>query len=58
MTTIKNSKHYDLEERTLKYSKHLINFTKCLSKSIANAEIIRQLIRSKNPHLLAGELEW
>ncbi len=46
MTMTKNSKQYDLEERTLKYSKLLINFTKNISKSISNAEIIRQLIRS------------
>ena len=46
MTGKMHSKQYDLEDRTLKYSKSLINFTNNISKSIANVEIIRQLIRS------------
>ena len=45
-TNDKNSKQYDLEERTLKFSKEVIGFVKRLPRSIANAEIAKQLIRS------------
>ena len=41
-----NSKHYDLEERTLKFAKHIIIFTNLLPKTPANVEIIKQVIRS------------
>jgi S23 ribosomal protein. len=35
-----------LEERTLKFAKEVIGFVKRLPRSIANAEIAKQLIRS------------
>ena len=41
-----NSKHYDLEERTLKLAKNVIIFTNLLPKTAANTEIIKQVIRS------------
>ena len=43
-----NSKQYDLEERTLKFAKEVIHFVKGLPRSIANAEIAKQLIRSSS----------
>ena len=46
MTKIQNSKQYDLEERTLKFAKEVIGFVKGLPRSLANAEIAKQLIRS------------
>jgi len=46
MTKIQNSKRYDLEERTLKFAKEVIKFIKSLPKTIANIEIIKQLVRS------------
>jgi len=46
MTEIQNSKKYDLEDRTLKYSRNIISFTKVLPKTVSNTEIIKQLIRS------------
>jgi len=45
-TNDQNSKQYDLEERTLKFAKEVIGFVKRLPRSIANAEIAKQLIRS------------
>jgi four helix bundle protein len=41
-----NSKRYDLEERTLKYAKNVIDLVNVLPNSLANAEIIKQVIRS------------
>ncbi len=46
MENQKNLKQYDLEERTRKYAREVINFANNLSKSIVNQELIRQLIRS------------
>ena len=46
MTKMKNSKQYDLEERTLQFTKAVIEFIKKLSKNIANVEIMKQLVRS------------
>ena len=46
MTEIRNSKQYDLEERTLKFAKEVIKFVKILPRTIANIEIIKQLIRA------------
>lgn len=37
---------YDLEERTLKFSKEVIEFIKILPRTVANREIMKQLIRS------------
>src|SRR4030042_127488 len=46
MTKIINSKQYDLEERTLRFAKEVIEFTKTLPRTIANVEIMKQLIRA------------
>jgi len=46
MTKIQNLKQYDLEERTLKFAKNVVEFTKSLPKSLANIEIIKQLVRA------------
>ena len=46
MTEIRNSKQYDLEERTLKFAKKVIDFVNILPKTIANTEIMKQVIRS------------
>ena len=48
MTEIKNYKKYDLEDRTLKYSKAIIDFTNLIPKTIVNREIIKQLLRSSS----------
>ena len=40
------SKIYDLEERTLKFAKNVIIFTNLLPKTTANAEMVKQIIRS------------
>ncbi len=47
-TNDKNSKQYDLEEQTLKFAKEVIRFVKGLPRSIANAEIAKQLVRSSS----------
>jgi len=47
-TNDKNSKQYDLEERTLKFAKEVIRFVKGLPRSIASAEIAKQLVRSSS----------
>jgi len=46
MTQILNHKQYDLEERTLNFAKKIIEFTNKLPRTIANIEIIKQLIRA------------
>jgi len=46
MAEARNSKQYDLEERTLNFAKEVIEFVKTLPKTIANAEITKQVIRS------------
>jgi len=46
MTEIKNSKQYDLEERTLRFAKEVIGFIDTLPKTVANLEIMKQVIRS------------
>jgi hypothetical protein len=46
MTEIQNSKQYDLKDRTLKFTKQIIEFTNKLTRTIANIEIIKQLVRS------------
>ena len=35
-----------MEERTLKFAKNVVEFTKSLPKSLANIEIIKQLVRT------------
>ena len=46
MTEVKNSKRYDLEERTLRFAKDIVAFVNAVPKTIANVEIIKQIIRS------------
>jgi len=50
MTEIQNkclkAKQYDLEDRTLRFSQKVIEYCNKLTKTMANIEIIRQLIRS------------
>jgi len=46
MTKNKNSKHYDLEERTLEFAKRVRAFVRKLPKTIANIEDIKQLVRA------------
>src|SRR4030042_2115262 len=46
MTKIINSKKYDLEERTLRFAKEVIEFTKTVPRTTANVEIMKQLIRA------------
>ena len=43
---IQNSKHYNLEERTYNFAKRVIQYAGTLSKTLANIEIAKQLIRS------------
>ncbi len=42
----KDSKPFDLEERTYKYAKDVFSFVNSCPKTVVNTEIIRQLIRS------------
>jgi four helix bundle protein len=49
MAEIKNSKRYDLEERTLRFAKELIEFVGTLPRTVANIEIMKQVIRSSGP---------
>ena len=46
MVKIQNSKQYDLEERTLKFSKRMIRMCKALPKNTVNFKLIDQIIRS------------
>ena len=46
MTEVKNSKQYDLEERTLRFAKEVIKFVNTLPKTMANIETMKQIIRS------------
>ena len=46
MSEAKNSKQYDLEERTLRFAKEVIEFVNILPKTMANIEIMKQIIRS------------
>ena len=46
MAEIRNSKQYDLEERTLKFAKDVILFVKSLSMTITNIELVKQIVRS------------
>jgi four helix bundle protein len=46
MTERKNSKRYDLEDRTLEFAKKVRKFVKTLPKSIANFEDGKQVIRA------------
>ncbi len=46
MTEILNPKQYDLEERTFKFTKKVIEFCKKLPKTVENIELIKQEIRA------------
>jgi len=46
MTEIRNSKHYDLEERTLQFAKRVIALVNRMPKTLPNIEIGRQLVKS------------
>jgi four helix bundle protein len=46
MTEVQNSKQYDLEERTLRFAKEVLKFVGILPKTLANIEIMKQIIRS------------
>ena len=46
MTKNRNSKPYDLEDRTFEFSKRLRAFVKNLPKTISNVEDIKQLIKA------------
>jgi four helix bundle protein len=46
MTKIESPKQYDLEERTLRFAKEVIDFVRSLPKTMANIEIMKQIIRS------------
>jgi len=46
MTENKNSKRYDLEDRTLEFAKRVKRFVKQLPKTIANFEDGKQLIKA------------
>lgn len=46
MTEIRNSKPYDLEDRTLNFTRNVICLINKVPKSIANGEISKQLVRS------------
>ncbi len=46
MTKNRNSKQYDLEDRTLKFAKNVRSFVKKLPKTIGNIEDGKQLIKA------------
>jgi four helix bundle protein len=46
MTKTQNTKPYDLEERTLKFARRVIEFVNRLPKNMPNLEIGRQLVKS------------
>lgn len=48
MNESKNSKPYDLEERTLRFAQETIKFINTISKTVANLELVKQLIRASS----------
>jgi len=46
MTEARNSKQYDLEERTFRFAKEVIEFVNIPPKTLPNTEIMKQVIRS------------
>lgn len=46
MTKTQNTKHYDLEDRTLEFAKQVRDFIRKLNRTLANIEDGKQLIRS------------
>ena len=41
-----NQKEYDLENRTLKFTRNMIKFTKNIPQNLINNEILKQVVRS------------
>ena len=41
-----NSKRYDLEDRTFAFAKRVISFIRNLPKTIANVEVMKQLVKA------------
>jgi len=46
MTQNPSSKQYDLEERTFRFAKRVITYVNSLPRTIGNAEVGKQLVRS------------
>jgi len=46
MTETQKSKQYDLEDRTLKFAKFVIELVNKVPKTLTNVEICRQLVRA------------
>jgi four helix bundle protein len=46
MNETRNPKRYDLEDRTLCFARDVISFTNLIPKTIANIEMIKQVVRS------------
>ncbi|MFH1943537.1 MAG: four helix bundle protein [bacterium] len=46
MTETRNSKHYDLEDRTLEFAKAIRAFVKLIPKELMNIDDCKQLLRS------------
>ena len=46
MTEPQNSKKYDLEERTIEFSKNIIDFTRKIPQNSISKSLISQLVRS------------
>ena len=44
--TTKEKRNYDLEERTFRFAREVIDFITILPKTIPNTEIIKQVVRS------------
>ena len=42
----KNSKRYDLEERTLRFAQNVMEFVRVLPKTLVNTEVMKQVVRS------------
>ncbi len=46
MLQTRNSKHYDLADRTLKFAQHVREYVKNIPKTLTNIEYAKQLIKS------------
>jgi four helix bundle protein len=46
MTKNRNSKQYDLEERTLSFARSVVSFCRKLPRTVIEAEIAKQLVRA------------
>jgi four helix bundle protein len=59
MTNNQKPKQYDLEDRTLRFAKEVIAFTKALPKTVVNTELLKQVVRSSRSvganHIEANE---